>query len=59
MWTVPLAEEPFQFCISCSDNKKGAVLNGMCKDVVRMKLPVSDEYRDCPAAWGVPVDQLI
>ncbi len=34
-WKVA-AKKALPFCISCLDDKKGAALNGMCKDIVRM-----------------------
>ena len=52
-------KEEYQFYLKSKDDKKGAVLNGTGKDIVRMEPPVGNEYRDSPGAGNVPVDQLI
>ena len=51
--------EEYQFYLKSKDDKKGAVLNGTGKDIVRMEPPVGNEYRDCPTAGGMPVNQLV
>lgn len=56
-WEV-CTKEPLHFCVCCPDNKKGAALNGMCKNIVCMDSPVGNEYGDCSAAKGVPVNQF-
>ena len=56
LWEA-LSKEPPHFCVSCPDDKKGPILNGMRKDIVRMEPPVGNEYGGCPAAGGVPVNQ--
>ena len=57
-WKVG-AKKPLHLRIGCPDGKKGSVQGGMSKDIVCMEPPVGNEYRDRPAAGGMPVDQLV
>ena len=54
-----VVKEPLHFCTSCLDYKKGIVFNSVRKDIVRMDSLVGNEYRNCSAAGGMPVDRLI